>query len=395
MRPVRIMDLRGTYKGGGGPDKTILKSAAIHDISKVDVLVTYIRQPDDREFRIADMAKQLGINYVDLVDRRMMDWICIRHLRGVIRKKKITLLHTHDDKTLLYGVLLKYLAPGLRIMHTCHSHSEYPRKSFANTFRYRKFLLRKRFLLWLMKHHESPLLTISEDTRQRLVRGGLNEENVQVLYNGIDINIWSRSRAHPILREELGLTDSDFLVGTVARITYDKNLPTFFEVARRVTARMPNVRFVVVGDGSGDELEKAQKDATAVGLNHIVYFTGHRTDLIDIYASFDLFLMTSLTEGLPNTVLEAMAMEVPVVSTDVGGVPELVLQRETGLLCPAGDVTSLADAVNNLLQQPQRRRAMARKARKRIQDRFNFKKRVQLLEEIYLYFSGIGEWPEL
>jgi len=395
MKPVQIMDLRGTYKGGGGPDKTILHSAAMHGTSKVEVLVTYIRQPDDSEFRIAEMAKQLGIHYVDLVDRRMMDWVCIRRLRGLIRERRITLLHTHDDKTLLYGVLLKYLVPGLRIMHTCHSHSEYPSESFVNTFHYRKFLLRKRFLLWLMRRHESPILTISEDTRQRLVRGGLNEKNVHILYNGIDIDSWSRSRAQPVLRRELGLTDSDFLVGTVARITYDKDLPTFFEVAQRVTVQTPHVHFVVVGDGLGNELEKAKSDAVARGLDHVVHFTGHRTDLIDIYASFDLFLMTSLTEGLPNTVLEAMAMEVPVVSTDVGGVPELVLQRETGLLCPAGNAASLADAVSNLLEQPQRRRAMARKARKRIQDRFNFKKRVQLLEEIYLYFSGMGEWPEL
>ncbi|NOY53150.1 MAG: glycosyltransferase family 4 protein [Deltaproteobacteria bacterium] len=387
------MDVRGTYKGGGGPDKTILHSAAMHNSSKVEVLVTYIRQPEDREFRIADMARQLGIDYVDFVDRNLLDRKCIGSLRRVVRQRRITLVHTHDDKTLLYGALLKYLVPGLRIMHTCHSHAEYDRESFAKTVAYLRFLFRKRFILWLMKRHALPILTISEDTRQRLIRGGLKENDVQVLYNGIDIASWSRSLAEPVLRKELNLAKGDLLVGTVARITYDKDLPTFFEVVRQVTARMPNVKFVVVGDGLGNELEKAKSDAAGMGLGHVVHFTGHRTDLSDIYASFDLFLMTSRTEGLPNTILEAMALEVPVVSTDVGGIPEVVLGHETGLLCPAGDTASLADAVTELLQRPQLRSRMGRMARQRIQNRFNFRKRVQQLEAIYLYFAGRGEWP--
>ena len=101
--PLRVMDFRGTYKGGGGPDKTILNSAALHDTARVNVLVTYIRQPGDEEFQIADMAKSLGINYLDLVDRKLLDWSCIRQVKGLIRKEKIVLLHTHDDKTLGVG----------------------------------------------------------------------------------------------------------------------------------------------------------------------------------------------------------------------------------------------------------------------------------------------------
>lgn len=393
MQPVRIMDFRGTYKGGGGPDKTILNSAALHDKSRVYVLVTYIRQPGDDEFQIADMAKSLGINYVDLVDRKMLDWTCICQLKELICKEKIALLHTHDDKTMLYGFILKYLVPGLRIMYTCHSHSEYARESFDNSYNYLQFILRKKFILCLMRQHAAPILTISENTRQRLIRGGLKQDNVTVIYNGIDIDHWCRSKAKPCLRKELNLEENDLLVGTVARITYDKDFPTFFEVARRVTKQMPNVKFVIVGDGYGDELEQAKMDVAALDLEHTVYFTGHRTDLRDIYSSFNLFLMTSLTEGLPNTALEAMAMEVPVVSTAVGGVPELVVEHENGLLCPVGDAEALAASVSSLLQQPQLRQEMARKSRKRIEDKFNFSKRVRLLEDFYLYLGGKGVCP--
>jgi len=384
---LRIMDFRGTYKGGGGPDKTILNSAAQHDKKRVDVLVTYLKQPNDKDFQIAEMAKELSLNYVDLVDRSMFDWRCIWQLKKLIRQKNISLLHSHDDKTLLYGVILKYLTPNLRIMHTCHSHSEYAKGSFGSSKAYWKFTLRKKILTWLMSKHISPVLTISENTKQRLVRSGLKEKNVSVLYNGIDIDYWTRDKVTPTLKKELGFPENHLLVGTVARITYDKDLPTFFSVAEKVTKQLPNVKFVIVGDGYGDELKQAKKDVAIKGLDKFVFFTGHRTDLLNIYSSFDLFLMTSLTEGLPNTALEAMALKVPVVSTAVGGVPELVKDQEHGLLCPVGDIDGLSNAIISMLDKHDLRKTMAVNSRKRIEGKFNFAKRVKLLEDIYVDFS--------
>ena len=387
------MDFRGTYKGGGGPDKTILLSAAQHDRDKVHVLVTYLRQPQDSDFQIADNARSLGIHYCDLVDRYLIDWQCLARLKQIVREKHIEVLHSHDDKTLLYSVILRYFVPGLRIMHTCHSHAEYARDTFASWSEYRKFRLRKKIQLLLMKRHLSPVITISDNTRQRLLRGGLRPTQVAVLYNGIDTVRWRRQNGKPVLRRELGLTDREILVGTVARITFDKDLPTFFEVARHVKKRVPGARFVIVGDGYGRELERAREQAARLGLADIVSFTGHRSDLLDIYASLDLFLMTSLTEGLPNTVLEAMAMGVPVVSTDVGGVPELIRNGQDGLLCPVGEADQLADAVCTLLDAPGRRREMAVNARQRVEEKFDFGRRVRILEDIYAYFAGKGNWP--
>lgn len=393
--PIRVMDFRGTYKGGGGPDKTILMSASQHNPARVRVLVTYLRQPEDTEFEIPEKAKSLGIEYVDIEDKYLLDWQCLKQLWKLIRESKVKILHCHDDKTLLYSVILKYLVPGLRIMHTCHSHAEYERGVFARSLEYRKFLMRKKLQLWLMKQHLKPVVTISNDTRQRLIRGGLRPEHVMVLYNGIDVEQWVRQKGKPVLRKELGLTEHDILVGTVARITYDKDLTTFFQVARQVKAQIPTVKFVIVGDGYANELKEAKVEASALGLDKTVFFTGHRSDLLDVYASFDIFLMTSLTEGLPNTILEAMAMKVPVVSTAVGGVPEVIREGQDGILCPVGDVMALTNAVLTLLRGPELRSQMAENSRKSVEKKFNFSKRVQLLEELYLYFAGSGTCPVL
>lgn len=388
--PVRVMDLRGTYKGGGGPDKTILNSAVLHDRQRVDVLVTYIRQPDDHEFQIPQMAAERGIRYTDLIDGSALDLKCLFRLRRLLRKNRIQVLHTRDDKTSLYGCLLRLLVPGLRLLHTCHSHAEYGRKNFTSTKSWYKFRLRKWLMIRLMKLHHRPMLTISGNTRQRLIRGGMWPEDVAVLANGIDIDYWRREGVEPVLRKELGIAPDQLLIGTVARITYDKDLPTFFRVARQVVERHPEARFVVVGDGYGDELTQARAEVAAMGLEEMIFFTGHRTDLKEVYASFDLFLMTSRTEGMPNTLLEAMALELPAVSTDVGGIPELAAEGETAILAGVGDVSGLAAGVCQLVADSELRCRFAASARHRIEERFDFAARVRAMEDIYCWFVDQG-----
>ena len=186
------------------------------------------------------------------------------------------------------------------------------------------------------------------------------------------------------------------MVGTVARIAQrHKDLPTFYKVAAEVCAQQENVRFAIVGDGHGDLLDLARQQVKELGLQDKLFFTGHRNDLFDIYRSFDLFLMTSSTEGMPNTVLEAMAMEVPVVSTRVAGVPELVDDGASGLLCPIGDVSSLSDAVLELVRDEDKRNTFAKQGRMRIEEQFDFRKRVKALEHYYLWAALDGDQRHL
>jgi glycosyltransferase involved in cell wall biosynthesis len=393
-RVPRVMELRGTYKGGGGPDKTILNSAAQHDPRRVHVLVVYLRQPHDHEFQIPAMAKKLGIEYTDLYDRCTLDLRCLRGLAGIMREQRLEVLHAHDDKTLLYAFLLKLMLPGVRILYTCHSHALLQRRDFPSLLSYLRFKARQRLQILLMRPLAKPVLAVSEDTRKRLLRNGLRATDVSVLYNGIDTGFWRRDRAKPVLREELAVAPGSFLVGTVARITPEKDLATFYTIASKVAAKLPGTRFVVVGDGHGDSLDRARRDVARLGLEQVVFFTGHRTDLIDIYASFDLFLLTSVTEGLPNTLLEAMALGVPAVATAVGGVPELLRQGEGGYLAPAGDAEELARLVLELLGDRQLRERFSSECRERIEKHFSFVRRVRLMEDYYDWFAGRGPCPE-
>lgn len=381
------MDLRGTYKGGGGPDKTILNSAAQHDTTKVDVLVTYLRDPKDEEYSIDKWAKSLGIKYVDVPDARVLDLNCVNQLKQLIDKHDIQLIHSHDDKTLLYGWLLKRKRPKVHIMYTCHSHAPYKRSDFSTFSEYARFYLRSKIQIFLIKKFQRPVLTIAHHTKASLVADGLKEDNVEVLHNGIDINYWKAENGQPVLREELNLTDETLLVGTVARIAQqDKDLTTFCNVAAKVTKQVHNVKFVIVGEGHGDLLAQAKKEVDMLGLRDTLFFTGHRTDLLDIYSSFDVFLMTSRSEGMPNTVLEAMAMKVPVVSTRVGGVPEIITDDSMGFLSPIGDAKSLSEKLCLLLSDSNKRDKMRTDALQRIERQFSFANRVRKMENYYERF---------
>jgi glycosyltransferase involved in cell wall biosynthesis len=387
------MDLRGTYKGGGGPDKTVLNSAAQHDPKQVHVLVTYLRQPWDDEFQIPEMARKLGINYVDVFDGKGIDWGCLRQLKQLLVDHRLEIVHAHDDKTLLYGWLLRFMMPSLRIMYTCHSHAVHGRSEFSSLAAYLKFKARQKIQIFLMQRYPRPIVTISRDTRQRLIANGLAPADVMVLHNGIDLQVWRCEGAHPVLREELGVAAGAVLVGTVARITYEKDLPTFFRVVQLVAAQAPGVRFAIVGDGYGDELEKARAEVLHLGLGELIHFAGHRSDLREVYASFDIFLMTSLTEGMPNTLLEAMALGVPSVSTAVGGVPELLAHGDGGFLAPAADAESLAGYVLQLIGDAGLRERFGARCRERIDANFSFSRRVGQMEAYYRWFAGHGELP--
>ncbi|ACH38796.2 glycosyltransferase [Citrifermentans bemidjiense Bem] len=390
----RVMDLRGTYKGGGGPDKTVLNSAAQHDPVRVYVLVTYLHQPNDHEFQIPEMAKKLGIDYVDLCDGSTLDLACLRGLAALLDRHRLEVVHAHDDKTLLYAYILRLMRPGLRILYTCHSHAILKREDFASPAAYLKFRARQRLQIWLMGQYLKPVIAVSNDTRDRLVRNGLDEAGVAVLHNGIDTAVWQRAGSTPVLRRELGIGEGGMLVGTVARITPEKDLGTFYQVARRVALELPGVRFAIVGDGYGDELERARREVARLGLEEVVHFTGHRNDLRDVYVSFDVFLMTSVTEGLPNTLLEAMALGVPSVSTDVGGIPELLYDGEGGYLAPAGDAERLALRVLELLASVELRERFSRECRQRIERHFSFGRRVRFMEDYYHWFAGNGGLPD-
>ncbi|MBI4697464.1 MAG: glycosyltransferase family 4 protein [Nitrospirae bacterium] len=220
-----------------------------------------------------------------------------------------------------------------------------------------------------------------------MVESGIKADKIKVIYNGIDEKHWDRSNHHICLRKELRIPEDSIVVGTVGRIGNEKDYLTFLNVAKAVADKIDNVFFVIVGEGKGNEKEELIAYARKAGVIERVIFTGYRGDLLNVYKTFNIFLMTSITEGLPNTLLEAMSMGLPVVSTNVGGISELVVNDVSGFMYDVGDADGMAGKIIELISDKQSRLELSIASRRRIEEVFSFNKRLQIMEEYYLNLS--------
>jgi glycosyltransferase involved in cell wall biosynthesis len=249
--------------------------------------------------------------------------------------------------------------------------------------------LYRRLDLALMRHFDH-LIAVSHATKDEMVAAGIPENLVSVIHNGIDTDTWSPRHATSALREELGLDQACPVIGYVGRIMPEKDLDTWLRAAALVARQYPEAQFVLVGEGrDGDTLGQLQHLATELGIAEQVHFPGYRAHLLPVYGSFDLFVLSSRREGLPNSILEAMAVGLPVVTTDVAGTSELVLDGQTGYVIPQGEVDRLAHAMVTLVADKQLRQRMGHAGRERIEREFSFTRRLQRIEELYARVLGI------
>lgn len=375
MPDVRLLEVRNTYKWGGGPDKTILLSAEQHDKSRVEVVVAYIRDVRDKEFQIGEKARAKGLTFYEVEERGKFDPRVLRALRDIVVKHRINVIHSHDYKSDLMAYIVgRWMCPHpVRLLSTAH----------AWVLIGLKGELYRRLDLMIMRRLDQ-LIAVSHATKAEMVAGGVPDGLVHVVHNAIDTVAWAPERGSDSFRTELGLNGAFPVVGYVGRINKEKDLDSWLRAAALVAAKHPKARFVLVGDGRGDNTQaELESLADTLGIRGNVIFPGYRSSLQSVYAAFDIFMLSSRREGLPNCILEAMAMGLPVVTTDVAGAKELVKDQETGYVLPQGDVSGLGAALLRLVDDASLRTRFRLAGRKRIEDEFSFARRLRHVEDLY------------
>jgi glycosyltransferase involved in cell wall biosynthesis len=378
---VRLLELRNTYKWGGGPDKTILLSAERHDRSRVEVVVAYIRDVRDHEFTIGDKARAKGLIFYEVEERGKFDLRVLDALRKIVLRHDINLIHGHDHKSDLFAYLLRrwLWRRQLTLLSTAHA---WVMLGFKGE-------IYRRLDLSLMRRFDH-LIAVSHATKDEMVDAGVPANLISVIHNGIDTDAWARNRVSNTLREELNLGQVFPVIGYVGRIMPEKDLETWLRAAALVAKRLPEARFVLVGEGKDDgTLGELKRLASELGIAKHIHFPGYRSDLLPVYAAFDLFLLSSRREGLPNSILEAMALGLPVVTTDVAGAKELVVDGETGYVLPQGDAETIARALIALSENDSLRRCMSNAGRERVEREFSFSTRLNRIESLYERVVGI------
>lgn len=227
------------------------------------------------------------------------------------------------------------------------------------------------------------VIAVSADVKSSVARHFGERVPVQVVRNGVSLKRFSRAPgAGNELRRQLGVAEDGVLVGSVAVFRKQKRLDLWLEAAKLILERRPETHFLLVGDGP--LRAQVAQQIQALGLTRKVSLPGLREDVVPYLAAMDIYLMSSDFEGVPIALLEAMSMEVPVVATRAGGIPEVVDPGVTGLLQPRGDASPLAASVIELIEGGRdERQAMGRRARERVAADFGTTRMMREIEEIY------------
>ena len=325
-----------------------------------------------------------GFTVMNLARRPGVDLSVARRLRRACRASRVDLLHAHQYTPFFYAALSRGLCRRPPILFTEHGR-HYP------DFRRAKRVLANRFLLG----RNDRVTAVGRFVKQALVdHEGIAAGRIEVVYNGVDPARFAPpdAPARAAARAELGLEPQTPALLQVARFHPVKDHATALRSLAALLPLLPpgpeESRPVLLLAGDGDGRAQAQTLAAALGVAQRVRFLGVRADVPRLMAAADLFLLTSLSEGVSVTLLEAMAAGLPVVATDVGGNSEVVIHGQTGLLAPRGDAAALAQHIAILLDDAARRDAMGHAGRERLLAQFSQQQMHDRYTKIYEQMLG-------
>jgi sugar transferase (PEP-CTERM/EpsH1 system associated) len=296
----------------------------------------------------------------------------VADLYRLFRRERPGVVHTHAWGTLIEGLIAARLARVPYVIHGEHG-----------TLQLKGYQARIQRWAW---NRTTQVLSVSRRLADRMAETtGVDPSRIQTIQNGVDCERFS-PRHRMAGRARLALPPETLAIGTAGRLVPVKNQVSLIEAFGRLRAAGVHFRGYIAGDGPlRSELESK---ITALGLEDHVQLLGHCEDLQQILAGLDIFVLPSRSEGMSNTILEAMASGTPVVATNVGGAEELVAHEQTGLLVPAEDSAALTRALVRMQTDDGRRRAMGRAGRMLTETTFSIRRMVREYEHLYAGFGG-------
>jgi glycosyltransferase involved in cell wall biosynthesis len=290
-------------------------------------------------------------------------------MRQLIQKENIDLIHSHLPDQNFYSCLAGRLT-GRKVVVTYHGA---PTAGMG---------MRGAIKSWTVRHNAAAIVVVSDFLKGLLVSAGFPVERMTRIYNGINMDLFVPG-AGSNLRRELGLADNTKLIGMVANLRESKGYEHFVQAARRVSDSIPEARFFAVGQRDEAIAKRVEALVRELNLERTFFFLGFRPDVAEILNSLDLFVLSSVSEGLSIATIEAMAAGKPVVVTRSGGPQEIVEDGRTGILVPPSDSGALASKICELLGNPRLAATLSRNARIEVEGKFSLTKMVSEYESLY------------
>lgn len=317
-----------------------------------------------------DLAKELEREKIDhvVLHRKGLKLDIFRRLYRLIRKNRINVLHTHHFTQLFYAALPARWA-GARIIHTEHEFFSYLGNGFSRT------------LIRPLSRFCDRMTVVGPEISDYFVRTiGLPEQRVMVVPNGVDIPKFDYDRE--AARAELGLNPRDIVIGTVGRLESEKDQATLLEAFRQVKGEGRPVRLLIVGDGR--MAEELKSHAARIGVSDRTLFLGYRRDIPKLLAAMDVFVLSSIREGLPISLIEAMAARRPVVASDIGSIKDLVQDGRNGILVSPRDAAAFGKVLQRLVETTELRERLGEAGRRTVETSFSLPAMIRTYENLYL-----------
>jgi len=352
----------------GGLENGIINLVNNMDDFKFENTVCCLTQGGDFEKRlnknikVSKMFKKPGNDYQLYIK-------LIKYLKEI----KPTIVHTRNWAG-MDGIIAAKMA---RVPIIIHGEHGFEIADLISQNRKRKFI-RKLVLSTMV----DKIVTVSKNLKNRLINEiKIKPEKIIHIPNGVDTNKFNIYRKE-FTRKKFGFKKEDFIIGIVARLDPIKNHKTLFFAFKEIVKNYPQVKLIIVGDGP--LREELKEKSYQLGIKNKVIFMGERDNVSEILKTFDIFVLPSLNEGMSNTILEAMATGIPVIASNVGGNPELVIDGRTGFLFSPNDVESLVQKIKTYILHPELKQKHGYNARKRVEEKFSLDQMVRRYEELYV-----------
>lgn len=369
-QPITVLHARIVSGAGGGPEKTILNSPRHLVGTRYRALAAYLHAPGDRGIEgLRARAIEKQCPFFALEDRRPVDLATLRALAEHCRAHDVRIWHGHDYKSNLYGILLATTL-GMRLVTTAHGWVQH-------TSRTPLYFAIDR---WCLRRYER-VVAVSRDLEAACLRLGVPRERLVQIDNAIDTREFQRERAALESPLRASTPRSRLVIGAAGRLSDEKGFHLLIQAIERLVARGLDLELWIAGEG--DERARLEAQIAASPHRARLKLLGHRADTIALFEAFDVFALSSIREGLPNVVLEAMAMRVPVVATRCGGMSAFGRDGTDMLLVDAGSVDALERGVERVARDAPLRAKLADAARERVERELSFARRMQRMVAVY------------
>lgn len=380
MSDPLILHVRLVTGSGGGPDKTVLNSPRHLRRLGYDCVCAYLHPPGDPGFvLLEERARSWEAPLVSVPDRGPWDLKVLYDLVRICRDRRVTVWHAHEYKSNVFGLFARRFWP-MKLVTTVHGWGVHAgRAPLYNSV--------DRRVLRFYDH----VVCVSEDLKDECLRFGVRPDRCSVIHNAIDTDQFRRTQSTASAKREVQAPVDGVLLGAMGRLSHEKRFDLLIQAVAQLVRQGKDVRLWIAGEGP--ERDKLNAEIASHALGDRVRLLGMVADPRTWLQAVDLFALSSVREGLPNVVLEAMAMETPVVATRIAGVPGLLDDGALGVLVEPGSADALAAGIRQLLDDAPLRTRMQSAALRKIHDTHSFERRMQRMAALYDRLLGRDASP--